>query len=86
MDEQFDERTGYAIIAAMAPRPAASVSAGTRLRDDLMFDSMRLIELAMAMERHFDIAPLDLGDAVGITTAGDVLDMVRQQRATGRLA
>ncbi|MFY1632135.1 acyl carrier protein [Solwaraspora sp. WMMB335] len=83
MDGAFDETTGLAIIAAMAPRPMPHVAADTRLRDDLMFDSIRLIELAMALERQFQVPPLDLGESVDVTTAGDVLNLVRQRRGIG---
>ncbi|MDM4722001.1 phosphopantetheine-binding protein [Micromonospora sp. WMMA1363] len=83
MDDAFDEPTGYAIIAAMAPHPLPRVGAETRLRDDLMFDSIRLIELAMALERQFRLPSLDLSESTDLTTAGDVLNLVRRQLNTG---
>lgn len=86
MSTDFDESTCYAVIAAMAPRPVTSVDAGARLRDDLLFDSMRLIELAMALERHFGLPTLDLGESVDVTTAGDIVGLIRRQLAAGYLA
>lgn len=73
----------FALIAAMAPIPVAAVDAGTRLRDDLGFDSIRLIELAMAMERRFDLPTLELGEAMDVITAGDVLSLVSRQLPVG---
>ena len=78
MSTGFDEAACYAVIAAMAPQPGDGIGAGTRLRDDLMFDSMRLIELSMALEQHFGLPPLDLGESVDVTTAGDIVGMVRR--------
>lgn len=82
MSTVFDESTCYAVVTAMAPHRLASVDAGTRLRDDLLFDSMRLIELAMALERQFGLPALDLGESVDVTTAGDIVDLVRRQLTT----
>lgn len=86
MSTEFDESSCYAVIAAMAPHQAGEIGAGTRLRDDLMFDSMRLIELSMALERHYGIPPMDLGESVDVTTAGDVVGLVRQARSAGSMA
>ncbi|GAA0570332.1 hypothetical protein GCM10010172_63450 [Paractinoplanes ferrugineus] len=71
----------YAVIGAMAPHRAGEIGAATRLRDDLRYDSLRLIELAMALEKHFGLPPLDMGESVDVVTAGDVADLVRQVRA-----
>ena len=86
MDSVFDETTGFAIIAAMAPHPVPTVTATTQLRDDLMYDSVRLIELAMALERQFALARLDLNESGDVTTAGDILNLVRQQLTAGEKA
>ncbi|MEU4243749.1 acyl carrier protein [Actinoplanes sp. NPDC026619] len=71
----------YAVIGAMAPNRLDEIGASTRLRDELMFDSLRLIELAMALEQHFGLPPLDMGESVDVVTAGDVADLVRRVKA-----
>ncbi|GAA2634894.1 acyl carrier protein [Paractinoplanes durhamensis] len=68
----------YAVIGAMAPHRIDGIGAGTLLRDELMFDSLRLIELAMALEKHFGLPPLDMGESVDVVTAGDVVALVEK--------
>jgi acyl carrier protein len=71
----------FAVIGAMAPNRIDGIGATTRLRDDLLYDSLRLIELAMALEQHFGLPPLDMGESVDVVTAGDVADLVAKVRA-----
>lgn len=75
----FDEQTGYAIIEAMAPQPLSPVGPATSLRDELMYDSLRLVELSIALEQQFDAPVLELGEAVDVTTAGDILQILRER-------
>jgi len=65
----------YAVIAAMAPEPAV-LTDDTDLRTGLHYDSVRLIELTIALERHFEMAALNLDDAVTVTSVGDVVALV----------
>ncbi|GIF23855.1 acyl carrier protein [Actinoplanes tereljensis] len=69
----------FAVINAMAPQKAEQIGADTRLRDELLFDSLRLIELSMALEQHFGLPPLDMGESVDVVTAGDVLTLVQRE-------
>jgi acyl carrier protein len=66
----------HAVVAAMAPRPAAELSDVTRLVADLAYDSVRLIELSMALERRFALGYLDEGQLATVSTVGDVVDLV----------
>jgi acyl carrier protein len=50
-----------------------NVAAGARLVDDLGFDSVRLIELTMALERAFGLPPQRLENLASITTVDDVV-------------
>ena len=68
-----------AIVAAMAPSPAEELHADTRLVDDLAYDSVRLIELSIALERHFALTALDESRLAAVTTVGDVVDLVAEQ-------
>jgi acyl carrier protein len=63
-------------ILRLAPRPAESVDASTDLENDLGFDSLTLVELALALEQEFDLPPLSEGDAIEIATVGDVQEIV----------
>lgn len=49
------------------------VAADARLVDDLGFDSVRLIELTMALERAFGLPPQRPENLAMITTVDDVL-------------
>jgi acyl carrier protein len=48
----------------------------TRLAEDLGFDSLRLIELAIVIEKVFGLPPLDLESACAVQTVRDVADLV----------
>jgi acyl carrier protein len=73
-----------AIVAAMAPSPAEELHADTRLVADLGYDSVRLIELSIALERHFRLDALDESRLAAVTTVGDVADLVAEQLAAVR--
>lgn len=63
-------------VLRLAPRPSDSVDPSSDLEDDLGFDSLTLVELALALEREFDLPPLSEGDAIEIATVGDVQEIV----------
>jgi acyl carrier protein len=69
----------HAIVAAMAPSPLPELRADTRLVADLAYDSVRLIELSIALERHFDLAALDESRLAAVATVGDVVDLVTEE-------
>jgi acyl carrier protein len=62
------------LIAALAvpQRAPDGVAAGHRLVDDLGFDSVRLIELAMTLERAFGLPPQRPENFAAISTVDDV--------------
>ena len=59
------------LVVAMAPRPLAQTSRETRLVEDLGYDSLRLVELGIALEQHFGVE-LDDGESLGAETLADV--------------
>ncbi|MDQ3934014.1 MAG: phosphopantetheine-binding protein [Actinomycetota bacterium] len=63
-------------VRRLAPRPADHVDASSDLENDLGFDSLTLVELALAIEREFDLPPLTEGDAIEIATVGDIQEIV----------
>ena len=65
------------ITALAVPRRMPDdVADGARLIDDLGFDSVRLIELTMALERAFGLPPQRLENLASITTVDDVVTFV----------
>ena len=81
--------TGAASALAGAPawaRPpraggAADVGPDTGLIADLGYDSVRLIELAIALEQRFELPALDEAGSIAVCTVADVVALVEQQRA-----
>ena len=62
------------ITALAVPRRLpGDVAADARLVDDLGFDSVRLIELTMALERAFGLPPQRPENLATITTVDDVV-------------
>jgi len=59
-DPQAIQAQAVRIVVAMAPRPVAQPSGETRLTEDLGYDSLRLVELGIALEEHFGV---EVGDA-----------------------
>jgi aconitate hydratase len=76
MDPKIIEETVRRIILRGAPRPLAGLSPGTRLIDDLGFDSLALLEIAVAIEAAFGLTPMPNESLLSITTVGQVQDLV----------
>ena len=74
----------HALVAAMAPRPDVDLTDDTLLVADLAYDSLRLIELSIALERHFDLAAMEESRLAAVSTVGDVVDLVSEQLAAVR--
>ena len=53
------------------------ISPGLRLKEDLGFDSLRVVELLITLEEKFDIA-FDMSDLdpAKLMTAGDIIQLV----------
>jgi acyl carrier protein len=62
----------------------AELGTGKRLRDDLNLDSLTMIDVAVAAEDAFGVQIPD-DDLERFATVGDVLDYIRQARATARI-
>lgn len=70
------------IVVGMAPHPPPGVDPGSRLMEDLGYDSLRLIELSVALEERFG-ARFDPAAAVQIKTLDDVVQYVASVTTTG---
>ena len=64
------------IVASMAPELPAIVSDDQRLIDDLFYDSLRLMELTVVLERAFDLPPYKPEDLAGVLTVGAVVQLI----------
>src|SRR5256885_8366732 len=66
------------IVVEMAPRAPAAVEPSARLSEDLGYDSLALIELALALESEFGLGRVSDEEALDVTTVGDVEDLIRR--------
>lgn len=59
-DGQAIREQAVRVVVAMAPRQVARPTPELRLAEDLGYDSLRLVELGIALEEHFGV---EVGDA-----------------------
>lgn len=72
--------TVFAIVGAMAPVPDAELTDDTALVADLGYDSLRLIELTLALEQAFGLPELGQDETATAGTLGDVVRLVSAVR------
>lgn len=65
------------LIAEISPATELEPGESTRLIQDLMFDSISLLELAVAIESEFDLSALTEMGTANIVTVGDLVALVR---------
>jgi acyl carrier protein len=77
------------LVANGAPAPGpsgtpVSVTVDSRFVDDLDYDSLRVVELLLEIERAFEIAPIELTDVAHLETVGEFCDWLadRMSRAS----
>jgi acyl carrier protein len=66
-----------ALVIALAPGPVAEPDLHGALIDDLGYTSLRLLELCIAVECAFALPPLGQDALAGVSTVGDLVDLVR---------
>ncbi|WP_225727026.1 MULTISPECIES: acyl carrier protein [unclassified Nocardia] len=64
------------LISAMAPDRGVPVEDGRRLIEDLGFDSLRLMELTVVLERAFDLPRYRPEELIGVRRVGDVVELI----------
>ncbi|MGW4844140.1 phosphopantetheine-binding protein [Nocardia brasiliensis] len=64
------------LIQRMAPDAQATTEDGQRLIEDLGFDSLRLMELTVVLERSFDLPRYRPEQLVGVRRVGEVITLV----------
>jgi len=80
------ERAIADLIRRYAPQADAAVTSRTRLREELGFDSISLIELAFALELAFSLRPISDEAAMDIETVADVVRIVGQSARSSEAA
>lgn len=74
---QMEEEV-LAIVRAMAPEGAQPNLDDTF--GGLGFTSLRFLELSIVCERAFDLTPLTPEVLAGVSTVGDLVDLIRAQQ------
>ncbi|WP_405161726.1 acyl carrier protein [Nocardia sp. NBC_01499] len=64
------------LVHAMAPDPQAPAEDSQRLIEDMGFDSLRLMELTVVLERSFDLPRYKPEQLVGVRRVGEVISLV----------
>ncbi|MFI6046544.1 acyl carrier protein [Nocardia sp. NPDC051321] len=64
------------LVHAMAPDPQAQTGDTQRLIEDLGFDSLRLMELTVVLERSFGLPRYQPEQLVGVRRVGEVITLV----------
>lgn len=69
------------LVLAMAPEPPAELADDHRLIEDLGFDSLRLMELTVVLERAFALPRQRPEDLAGVLRVGQVITLVDRASA-----
>ncbi|QBS43681.1 MULTISPECIES: acyl carrier protein [Nocardia] len=64
------------LVYAMAPDPQGPAEDSQRLIEDLGFDSLRLMELTVVLERSFGLPRYKPEQLVGVRRVGEVIGLV----------
>lgn len=73
------------IVLAAAPEPPAELSDEHRLVEDLGFDSLRLMELTVVLERAFELPRYRPEELVGVRRVDAVIALVSGSLAAGEV-
>ncbi|MFE1594910.1 acyl carrier protein [Nocardia sp. NPDC058705] len=64
------------IVGAMAPQPPVELADTHRLIEDLGYDSLRLMELTLVLERTFGLPRYRPEDLIGVLRVDQVIELV----------
>jgi acyl carrier protein len=75
---QYDEvaQRVRTLIGEMSPLGAREATSPESLVDDLGYDSVTFVELALALESEFDLTAIDEQQAADLTTVGDIEQLI----------
>jgi acyl carrier protein len=65
-----------ALVGEMSPLGPTEATSELRLIEDLGYDSVSFVELALALESEFNISAVDEEKAANLTTVGDIENLV----------
>ncbi|NEW42326.1 acyl carrier protein [Nocardia cyriacigeorgica] len=65
-----------ALIRAMAPDQDAAMADDQRLMEDMGFDSLRLMELTVVLERAFELPRYRPEELAGVRRVGEVIALI----------
>jgi acyl carrier protein len=68
--------TVRSLVGEMSPLGPTEATSQQRLVEDLGYDSVSFVELALAIESEFDIFAVDEEKAANLTTVGDIENLV----------
>ena len=71
------------LVGYFAPEPVAAAGAEDTLVGDLHFSSLRMVELAFAVEELFDMDATAMAEAPPVGTVGDLRDFLLARIAGG---
>ncbi|KUJ69160.1 hypothetical protein ACZ90_12410 [Streptomyces albus subsp. albus] len=71
------------IIGELCPLGARTVRSTDRLADDLGYDSVAFLELALALENEFELDELEEGKASDLATVADIEALIREVSGEG---
>lgn len=64
------------LVGSLVPAGARQVGPADRLVEDLGFDSVAVLELALALEVEFDLEEIDENQTVDLSTVGDIETLI----------
>lgn len=67
----------HRVIDAMSPKLGTTCTADDRLVEDLGFDSLRLMELTVVLERTFGLPAHRPEELAGVLRVGQVVTLIR---------
>ncbi len=74
-DTNENERIITTIISKVAGYPEQDINEDVRIRDDLLVDSLKQMEIVARIEHHFGI-PLNESELACLETLGEFFDLV----------
>ncbi|MFD4673354.1 acyl carrier protein [Lentzea sp. NPDC058450] len=85
MDDESVREAVHGILRHMSHGDSTELSDDARIATDLGFDSLRLLELAIVIEERFELAEVNVDEALGVSTVRELVDLVTE-RVTGTAA
>jgi acyl carrier protein len=79
MNNETVREAVHGILRHMSYGDAEELSDEARIATDLGFDSLRLLELAIVIEERFELAAVDVDEALNVSTVRELVDLVTER-------